>query len=150
MSAKASPLKTHGIPSAVLLTLALLVAAIGHCGAADAPEATTPAPPPAAAAPSPATSPPTAAPATGADQLKIDLSFVDRKSSAYGRFRGWVDTAVSGSPGYAFSASDAALMFLLSGGDKYCALAIRMVEKEVGDAEQAIADGSRPEIAGDS
>ncbi len=150
MSAKASPLKTHGIPSAVLLTLALLVAAIGHCGAADAPEATTPAPPPAAAAPSTATSPPTAAPATGADQLKIDLSFVDRKSPAYGRFRGWVDTAVSGSPGYAFSASDAALMFLLSGGDKYCALAIRVVEKEVGDAEQAIAGGSRPEIAGDS
>ena len=40
MRATPSRLKTHGIPSAVLLTLALLAAAIGHCGAADAPEAT--------------------------------------------------------------------------------------------------------------
>lgn len=152
MRAKPSTLRTHGIPSAVLLTLALLAAAIGHCGAADAPEA-TPAPRSEQAA-TPATPAPTPSPAmpvtAGADLLKIDLTFVDRKSPAYGRFRGWVDAAVAGSPGYAFNASDAALMFLLSDGAKYCDLATRMVEKEVAEAEAAIATGSRPAISGDS
>ena len=152
MRAKPSTLRTHGIPSAVLLVLALLAAAIGHCGSADAPETTSPSPsaaPPAAAAPA-AASAPASPEQSGADLLKIDLAFVDRKSPAYARFRSWVDAAVAGSPGYAFSASDAALMFLLSGGDKYCDLAVRMVEKEVAEAEAAIATGARPAIAGDS
>ena len=152
MRAKPSTLRTHGIPSAVLLVLALLAAAIGHCGSADAPETTSPSPsaaPPAAAAPA-AASAPASPEQSGADLLKIDLTFVDRKSPAYARFRSWVDAAVAGSPGYAFSASDAALMFLLSGGDKYCDLAVRMVEKEVAEAEAAIATGARPAIAGDS
>jgi hypothetical protein len=151
MRAKPSTLRTHGIPSAVLLVLALLAAAIGHCGSADAPETTSASPPvaPPAAAPVAASAP--ASPAQpGADLLKIDLAFVDRKSPAFARFRSWVDAAVAGSPGYAFSASDAALMFLLSGGDKYCDLAVRMVEKEVAEAEAAIAAGARPAIAGDS
>ena len=119
MRAKPSTLRTHGIPSAVLLVLALLAAAIGHCGSADAPETTSPSPsaaPPAAAAPA-AASAPASPEQSGADLLKIDLTFVDRKSPAYARFRSWVDAAVAGSPGYAFSASDAALMFLLSGGE---------------------------------
>ncbi|TQM12842.1 hypothetical protein FB548_1693 [Pseudoxanthomonas sp. 3HH-4] len=154
MRATPSRLKTHGIPSAVLLTLALLAAAIGHCGAADAPEASAAQEPRAtqASAEAPqATAAPAPPPApAGTDQLKIDLTFVDRRSPEYGRFRNWVDTAVSGSPGYAFSASDAALMFLLSDGEKYCKLAVRMVEKEVAEAEAAIAAGSRPAIAGDS
>lgn len=151
MRAKPSTLRTHGIPSAVLLVLALLAAAIGHCGSADAPETTsapTPVAPPAAA---PVAAPAPVPPAQpGTDLLKIDLAFVDRRSSEFARFRSWVDAAVAGSPGYAFSASDAALMFLLSGGDKYCDLAVRMVEKEVAEAEAAIAAGARPAIAGDS
>ena len=60
MRAKPSTLRTHGIPSAVLLVLALLAAAIGHCGSADAPETTSPSPsaaPPAAAAPAAASAP---------------------------------------------------------------------------------------------
>ena len=151
MRAKPSTLRTHGIPSAVLLVLALLAAAIGHCGSADAPETTSPSPTAAPTAAAPATASAPASPEqSGADLLKIDLTFVDRKSPAYARFRSWVDAAVAGSPGYAFSASDAALMFLLSGGDKYCDLAVRMVEKEVAEAEAAIATGARPAIAGDS
>jgi len=152
MRASPSKLKTHGIPSAVLLGFALIAAAIGHCGAADAPE-TTPSPADKAAVQAPAVAvPTTTAPpvATGTDLLKIDPASIDRRSPAFGRFRGWVDSAVSGSPGYAFSASDAALMALSGGGDKYCALAVRMVEQEVSEAESAIASGGRPAIAGDS
>lgn len=153
MRASPSRLKTHGIPSAILLGLALVAAAIGHCGAADAPETTpspvdkTDAPAPTAAAAPGGTSP---AITPGADLLKIDPATVDRRSPAFGRFRSWVDSAVSGSPGYAFSASDAALMALSGGGDKYCKLAIRMVEQEVSEAEGAIASGGRPAISGDS
>lgn len=82
--------------------------------------------------------------------IPLDLSYVDRSSPAYDRFRRWVDSAVAGQPGYAFSAYDAALLYRLDPKPKYCELAIRMVEKEVADAETAIADGRAPEIAGDS
>lgn len=152
MRASPSKLKTHGIPSAILLGFALVAAAIGHCGAADAPESAPPPAEKAVATPPPATTPTAAASAvaTGVDRLKIDLSSVDRRSPAFSRFRGWVDSAVSGNPGYAFSASDAALMALSGGGDKYCKLAVRMVEQEVGEAESAIASGGRPAISGDS
>ncbi len=57
-------------------------------------------------------------------KLNVDLSFVDKKSDAYGRFKSWVDSAVAGSPGYAFSATDAALMYRLSDSKKYCDLAV--------------------------
>jgi hypothetical protein len=43
--------------------------------------------------------------------LTVDYSWVDRKSDTYQRFKGWVDAAVSGSPGYEFSAIDAVTMF---------------------------------------
>jgi hypothetical protein len=82
--------------------------------------------------------------------IPLDLSYVDRSAPAYDRFRRWVDSAVAGQPGYAFSAYDAALLYRLDPKPKYCELAIRMVEKEVADAEAAIADGRAPEIAGDS
>jgi hypothetical protein len=82
--------------------------------------------------------------------IPLDLSYIDMKSPAYARFQRWVDRAVSGQPGYAFSAYDAALSYRLDPKPKYCELAIRMVEKEVADAETAIADGRAPEIAGDS
>ena len=79
MRAKPSTLRTHGIPSAVLLVLALLAAAIGHCGSADAPETTSPSPsaaPPAAAAPAAASAPaPPAPPAPPVDiQASVDIS----------------------------------------------------------------------------
>ncbi|HEX7801963.1 MAG TPA: hypothetical protein VF471_04320 [Pseudoxanthomonas sp.] len=139
--------------SAFLLCLAMLAAAMAQCSEAGDNQAVAlpeplPAPAPQAAA---ATAEPAAASTpAGASGLKIDLSFVDKKSAAYSRFKSYVDSAVAGSPGYAFAASDAALMFRLSGGEKYCKLAVGMVEKQVSDAEAAIASGGRPEIAGDS
>ena len=50
--------------------------------------------------------------------IPIDLSFVDKRSDAYERFREWVDSAAAGHPGYAFSASDAALMHRHDGAKK--------------------------------
>ncbi len=79
-----------------------------------------------------------------------DLSWVDRKSDAFERFRSWVDQAVAGRPGYAFSATDAALMARLDDAPRYCKLAVDLVEQQVQAAQQRIAAGERPEVAGDS
>jgi hypothetical protein len=76
--------------------------------------------------------------------------YVNRNSPAYTRFKSWVDNAVNGSPGYAFAASEAAMMYQLSPETKYCTLAVNMVERQVSDAESRIAAGSNPEVAGDS
>jgi hypothetical protein len=82
--------------------------------------------------------------------IPLDLSYVDRKSRGFASFRRWVDSAVSGSPGYAFAAGDAALLYRLTQKQAYCELAVRMVEQQVASAEAAIAGGGRPEISGDS
>lgn len=82
--------------------------------------------------------------------LNIDLSYVDQQSPQYQRFRDWVDQAVDGNPGYAFSATDAAYMFRLTGESQYATLAVQMVEQQVSDAEAAIASGQVPDVAGDS
>jgi hypothetical protein len=82
--------------------------------------------------------------------IPLDLSYVDTRSPQFDRFRRWVDDAVAGQPGYAFSAYDAALLYRLDPKPKYCELAVRMVEKEVADGEAAIAAGGAPEVAGDS
>jgi hypothetical protein len=82
--------------------------------------------------------------------IPLDLGYVDRKSPAFARFRRWVDMAVAGEPGYAFSAYDAAMLHRLDPEKRYCDLAVTMVEKEVADAETAIAAGRAPDIAGDS
>ncbi|MET0815499.1 MAG: hypothetical protein ABWX88_09945 [Pseudoxanthomonas sp.] len=145
----------RGWSSAFLLCLAMMAAAMAQCSEtgnsqASAPSTAPQTPTPESSAPPPvvADGGPTAP--AGASGLKIDLSFVDKKSAAYSRFKSYVDAAVSGSPGYAFAASDAALMFRLSNAEKYCKLAVTMVEKQVADAEAAIASGGRPEISGDS
>lgn len=134
--------------SALLLSLALLAAAMAQCSEGNA-DGTAIVPAPAATAkaalPVPATSI-----STATSLLKVDLAYVDKKSAAYSRFREWVDSAVGGEPGYAFNAGDAALMFRLSGAQKYCGLAVRMVEQQVSDAETAIVGGQRPAISGDS
>ena len=89
------------------------------------------------------------APAQAAE-LKLDHSYVDLKSEQYRRFKGWVDTAVSGNPGYAFSAIDAVTMFKLSTNGRYCDTAVGMVQQQVDEANAKIAEGRRPEVAGDS
>jgi len=141
-------------PGIALLVLAVVFAAVDRWGTGDAQARVEPAvddialqsePAPAPVQDRPATEPPDA-PAG----LAMDLSFVDRKSAAYSQFRNWVDLAVSGRPGYAFSASDAALMHQLTGNAKYCALAVNMIEEQVAAAEAAIASGSKPEVARDS
>ncbi len=82
--------------------------------------------------------------------IPLDLSYIDRQSQAFSRFQRWVDSAATGQPGYAFSAYDAALLYRIDPKKKYCDLAVKMVEKEVADAETAIAEGRAPEITGDS
>ncbi|MGB0134672.1 hypothetical protein [Dokdonella sp.] len=83
-------------------------------------------------------------------ELKTDTSFIDQKSASYKRFKSWVDAAAGGRPGYEFSAVDAALMFSLTGKEKYCELAVQMVQSQVEEANKQIAAGERPRVAGDS
>lgn len=80
----------------------------------------------------------------------IPLHAVDLNSADYVRFKAWVDQAVAGNPGYEFSATDAAIMYRLTGQIAYANLAISMVEADVTAAENAIAAGNRPSIASDS
>jgi hypothetical protein len=82
--------------------------------------------------------------------IAIELTYVDRQSTAYERFIAWVDRALDGEPGYAFSATDAAYAYRLSGDPAYAALAVQHVETQVAAAEAAIAVGQRPEVAADS
>ena len=140
--------KNRWWPSTLLLSLAFLAAAMAQCseGNAEGPSVAG-APAVVANAVVPQLSAPTSAPTS---RLKVDLAHVDRRSAEYSRFRDWVDSAVEGRPGYAFNASDAALMFRLTGSQKYCDLAVRMVEDQVADAEKSIAGGGRPAISGDS
>jgi hypothetical protein len=135
----------------LLLSLALLAAAMAQCSEGDADGlAVAPAPAAAVAAVPPGAAPVPAPDSTAVSLLKVDLAYVDKRSEAFSRFRAWVDSAVGGEPGYAFNAGDAALMFRLSGSQKYCDLAVRMVESQVADAEASIAAGGRPAISGDS
>ena len=82
--------------------------------------------------------------------ITIDLAYVDQQSPQFQRFKNFVDDAVAGKPGYAFSATDAAYMYRLTGQDPYATLAVQMVEAQVGLAEAAIANGQAPDVAGDS
>ncbi len=124
--------------------------AVSGCQAHEAapPQATARAEP---AVPAPPVAPPrAAAPAPVEAGIRLDLSYVDRKSPAFARFRRWVDAAVAGQPGYAFAAYDAALLHRITPKQAYCDLAVRMVESQVAEAESAIAGGGRPAISGDS
>lgn len=99
--------------------------------------------------PKPAPEPEPSSPPMLAD-IALDLSYVDRTSPAYTRFKQWVDDAVAGNPGYAFDGSDGAIMYRLTGEQKYCDLAIRQSEQQVAAAEAEIAAGRVPDVAGDS
>ena len=85
-----------------------------------------------------------------AADIGLSLAYVDMGSPAYVRFKKFVDQAVAGSPGYAFSATDAVYMYRLTGQAQYATLAIDWVEDQVTAAETAIAADERPEIAYDS
>jgi hypothetical protein len=83
-------------------------------------------------------------------ELRIGSDRVDPKSSEYRRFKAYVDAAVDGRLDYGFSATDAATMFAISAKGKYCELAVRLVREQVDAALAKIAQGGRPEVAGDS
>jgi len=82
--------------------------------------------------------------------IGLSLAYVDMGGPAYVRFKAFVDQAVAGNPGYAFSATDAVYMYRLTGQAQYATLAIAWVEDQVTAAEAEIALGNRPAIAGDS
>ena len=82
--------------------------------------------------------------------ITLDLGYVNTTSPAYARFKGFVDQAVGGNPGYAFSATDAVYMYRLTGTVAYANLAIQMIETQVSEAEADIAANRNPEVAGDS
>jgi len=132
-------------------SLIVLCALSGACGpqgnAANAAQAAEPAVSSPASASASAARKPLAPIQAG---IPLDLSYVDRRSEALDRFRRWVDQAVAGQPGYAFSAYDAALLYRLDPKKKYCDLAVETVEREVAEAEAAIAEGKAPQVAGDS
>ena len=88
------------------------------------------------------------APAQAGNALNLD--YVDKASPQYARFKGFVDAAVAGNPGYAFSATDAVYAYRITGDAQYAQLAIAMVEQQVQEAEAIIATGERPPISGDS
>ena len=82
--------------------------------------------------------------------ITIDLSYINTQSTAYTRFKNWVDQAVAGNPGYEFSATDAAIMFRRTGQTSYCTLGVNLIEAQVSAAEARIAAGQNPEVASDS
>lgn len=83
-------------------------------------------------------------------QIVIDLDYVDTSSEEYTRFKNWVDNAVAGNPGYAFSAVDAATMYKLTNQAQYCQLAVSIIEDQVSEAEAEIISRGWPDVARDS
>jgi hypothetical protein len=81
--------------------------------------------------------------------ITIDLSYVNQQSAEFAAFKSFVDAAVGGNPGYAFSAADAAYMYKLTGQSQYATLAVQTAETQVQTAEAEIAQGNAPDIAGD-
>ena len=63
--------------------------------------------------------------------IGLSLAYVDMGGPAYVRFKAFVDQAVAGNPGYAFSATDAVYMYRLTGQAPYATLAIEWVEDQV-------------------
>jgi hypothetical protein len=90
------------------------------------------------------------APPMAGAAINLDLSYVNTQSNAFSLFKGWVDRAVAGNPGYDFAAADAAYMYKLSGQAQYCNYAVQMVDTQVTTAETAINAQQNPEVARDS
>jgi hypothetical protein len=83
--------------------------------------------------------------------IGLNLGYVDTSSTAYSRFKNYVDDAVDGNRSGDFTAVDAAYMYVISGGQtQYCALAVEVAEEQVSNAESAISGGGTPAIARDS
>jgi hypothetical protein len=81
------------------------------------------------------------------DRLVAELS---SGRPAATRFTAAADRWVGGSDIYGFDPWQAALLGQLTGDAKYCAAAIKAVDKRVGDAQGQISGGNAPDVAGDS
>jgi hypothetical protein len=66
------------------------------------------------------------------------------------RFRDMVDAQMGGADYWGFSASDAAMLGVLTGDEAYCSYAITLTEDWVVSEEQRIGAGEAAEVAGDS
>src|SRR5690606_29659254 len=75
---------------------------------------------------------------------------LDEGAPAAVRFRDMVDAELAGTAHYAFRASDAALLYALTGEPRYATHAIEMVDAHVTAEEARIEAGERAEVAGDS
>jgi hypothetical protein len=81
------------------------------------------------------------------ERLAADLAAATPSAT---RFKATVDRWVGGEDVYGFEPWNAALVGQLTGEAKYCAAAVAATDKIVATAEQAIASGSAPSVAGDS
>jgi len=72
------------------------------------------------------------------------------KSASFKRLQAVADRWLGGDNIWGFPAWHAALVGVLTGDAKYCTAAVAKVDKQVADAEAAIAAGKVPEVAGDS
>jgi len=97
-------------------------------------------------------------PTLAADHPRIYLSrnrerlvkaLTDNRPAAM-RFKTSVDRWVSGVDVYNFEAWNAALLGQLTGDPKYCAAAIKAIDKQVSSAQSAISKGNAPAVASDS
>jgi hypothetical protein len=91
-----------------------------------------------------------ALPVWASSGVNLDLSYVDKHSDEYQRFKGYVDRALQGDRDYGFSATDAAYMYRLTGLPRYGKLAVEMVDRQVTEAQAAIQAGHAPSVADDS
>ena len=133
----------------------VLLALLVGCGRSDANPVSTKAAGATAAAPPPPTSYRIApghprillADAPTRERLKLVL---EGSSSASSRFRAQVDGELMGRRAYAFQPWYSALIFQLTGDDRYASYAIEETEKFVAAEEAKIAGGQKPSVAGDS
>jgi len=75
---------------------------------------------------------------------------IDTTCSEFDRFVTYVNRARAGSPDYGYSATDAAILYKVTGDTSYARLAIATVEEQVTAAESSITAAARPDVAFDS
>jgi hypothetical protein len=66
------------------------------------------------------------------------------------RFKAMVDDWLGGDDVYAFAGWHAALIGQVTGDPKYCAAAVKLVDKQVSAAQSQISGGQAPDVSGDS
>ncbi len=75
---------------------------------------------------------------------------VTANDPSWARFKNIVDIQLDGGNIYAFEAWNAALVFQLTGEQRYCDAAVDQIDEMVRDEEARLSAGQTPEVAGDS